>query len=51
MEDFYQKLGIKRIDKTDPNWEWGNHIEYMLIILKKHIVRHFMKQMQKVQNA
>ena len=23
MEDFYQKLGIKRIDKTDPNWEWG----------------------------
>ena len=23
MEDFYQKLGIKRINKTDPNWEWG----------------------------
>ena len=23
VETFYHKLGINRVDKTNPNWEWG----------------------------
>lgn len=26
VETFYHKLGINRVDKTNPNWEWGRKI-------------------------